>query len=120
MIHSIIYVLGMALTYSILGVIAALTGSLFGAALQNPYVLIAIAAILVGLALSMFDLYEIRVPTFLANFAGGARQGYFGTFFMGLTVGIVAAPCIGPFVLALLTFVGEKGDVILGFSMFLY
>jgi len=116
--HSILYVFGMAITYSILGVIAALTGSLFGAALQNPYVLIAIAVILVGLALSMFDLYEIRVPTFLANFAGGAKQGYFGTFFMGLTVGIVAAPCIGPFVLALITFVGEKGDVFLGFSMF--
>jgi thiol:disulfide interchange protein DsbD len=116
--HAIIYVFGMAITYSILGVIAALTGSLFGAALQNPYVLVAIALILIALALSMFDLYEIRVPTFLSNFAGGAKQGYFGTFFMGLTVGIVAAPCIGPFVLALLTFVGEQGDMILGFSMF--
>jgi thiol:disulfide interchange protein DsbD len=116
--HAILYVLGMAITYSILGVIAALTGNLFGAALQNPYVLIAIAFVLIALALSMFDLYEIRVPNFLSNFAGGAKQGYFGTFFMGLTVGIVAAPCIGPFVLALLTFVGEKGNVILGFSMF--
>ncbi len=118
LMHAIIYVLGMAITYSILGVIAALTGSLFGAALQNPYVLIVIAAILVGLALSMFDVYEIRMPTFLSNFAGGAKKGGFGTFFMGLTVGIVAAPCIGPFVLALLTFVGEKGDVVLGFWMF--
>jgi thiol:disulfide interchange protein DsbD len=118
LLHAIIYVLGMAITYSILGVIAALTGSLFGAALQNSYVLIVIAVILVGLALSMFDLYEIRVPAFLSNFAGGAKQGVFGTFFMGLTVGIVAAPCIGPFVLALLTFVGERGDVLLGFWMF--
>jgi len=116
--HAFIYVFGMAITYSILGVIAALTGSLFGAALQNPYVLVGIAIILVGLSLSMFDLYEIRVPAFLANFAGGAKQGFFGTFFMGLTVGIVAAPCIGPFVLALLTYVGEKGDVILGFWLF--
>ncbi|GAB4374391.1 MAG: protein-disulfide reductase DsbD [Calditrichia bacterium] len=117
-LHAIIYVLGMAVTYSVLGVIAALTGSLFGAALQNPYVLGAIAVILVALALSMFDLYEIRVPAFLSNFAGGARQGYFGTLFMGLTVGIVAAPCIGPFVLALLTYVGEKGSVLLGFWLF--
>jgi thiol:disulfide interchange protein DsbD len=116
--HAIIYVLGMAITYSILGVIAALTGSLFGAALQNPVVLIFIALVLVLLSLSMFDLYEIRVPAFLSNFAGGARKGYFGTFFMGLTVGIVAAPCIGPFVLALLTFVGERGDVFLGFWLF--
>jgi thiol:disulfide interchange protein DsbD len=117
-IHALIYVLGMAITYSILGVLAALSGNLFGAALQNPFVLVAIAIIMITLALSMFDLYEIRVPTFLTNFAGGAKQGYFGTFFMGLTVGIVAAPCIGPFVLALLTYVGERGDVVLGFSMF--
>jgi thiol:disulfide interchange protein DsbD len=116
--HAIIYVLGMAITYSILGVIAAITGSLFGAALQNPIVLIFIALVLVILSLSMFDLYEIRVPAFLSNFAGGAKKGYFGTFFMGLTVGIVAAPCIGPFVLALLTFVGERGDVFLGFWLF--
>ena len=116
--HAIIYVLGMAITYSILGVIAALTGSLFGAALQNPIVLIFIALVLVILSLSMFDLYEIRVPAFLSNFAGGAKKGYFGTFFMGLTVGIVAAPCIGPFVLTLLTFVGERGDVFLGFWLF--
>ncbi len=116
--HAIIYVLGMAITYSILGVFAALTGSLFGSALQNPTVLIIIAIILVGLALSMFDLYEIRVPAFLSNFAGGAKKGYFGSLFMGITVGIVAAPCIGPFVLALLTFVGERGDIILGFWLF--
>ncbi|MFZ0391315.1 MAG: protein-disulfide reductase DsbD [Calditrichia bacterium] len=118
LVHSLIYVLGMAITYSILGVFAALTGNLFGAALQNPVVLAIIAAILIGLALSMFDLYEIRVPVFLSNFAGGGRQGFFGTFFMGLTVGIVAAPCIGPFVLALLTYVGEQGSVLLGFWLF--
>lgn len=116
--HSILYVLGMAITYSILGMIAAFTGSLFGSALQNPLVLVGIALILVTLALSMFNLYEIRVPAFLSNFAGGARRGFLGTFFMGLTVGIVAAPCIGPFVLALLTYVGEKGNVLLGFWLF--
>jgi thiol:disulfide interchange protein DsbD len=116
--HAFLYLVGMALTYSILGLIAAFTGALFGAALQNPFVLLGIALVLVTLALSMFDLYELRVPLFLTNFAGGSRQGYLGSLFMGLTVGIVAAPCIGPFVLALLTYVGEKGDLLLGFSMF--
>lgn len=116
--HAVLYVLGMAITYSVLGLIAAFTGGLFGAALQNPVVLVGIAIVLVVLALSMFDLYEIRIPAFLSNFAGGSRQGYPGTFFMGLTVGIVAAPCIGPFVLALLTYVGEKGNPLLGFSLF--
>lgn len=116
--HAVIYVLGMAATYSVLGVIAAFTGSLFGVALQYPPVLIGIALIMVVLALSMFDVYELRMPASLNRFAGGSQKGYFGSFFMGLTVGIIAAPCIGPFVLGLLTYVGNKGNVFLGFSLF--
>jgi len=116
--HAIIYVLGMAVTYSTLGLVAALTGSLFGSAMQNPFVLVAIALVLVTLALSMFNVYEFRLPSFMTNLAGGRKKGLLGTFFMGLTVGIVAAPCIGPFVLGLLTYVGEKGDLLLGFLMF--
>lgn len=115
---SLMYVLGMAITYSVLGVFAALSGSILGAWLQNPLVLIFIAAVMVALALSMFGLYEIRVPTSLSNFAGQSKRGYFGTLFMGLTVGIIAAPCIGPFVLGLLTYVGKKGDPVMGFLMF--
>jgi thiol:disulfide interchange protein DsbD len=116
--HAILYVLGMAITYSVLGVIAALTGSLFGAALQNPIVLIVVAAVMVALALSMFNLYEFRLPSFLTRLAGGSQKGYPGTLLMGLTVGLVAAPCIGPFVLGLLTYVGGRGQVLLGFFMF--
>jgi thiol:disulfide interchange protein DsbD len=116
--HAAIYVLGMAVTYSVLGTVAALTGSMFGAALQYPEVLVAIAAVMVLLALSMFNVYEIRVPAFLNKFAGGSQKGFGGTFFMGLTCGIIAAPCIGPFVLGLLTYVGNRGSVLLGFSLF--
>jgi len=112
------YVLGMALTYSILGTIAALTGSMLGSALQEPAVLIFIALVLIGLSLSMFGLYEIRVPQSLAQIGGKSRQGVFGSLFMGLTVGIIAAPCIGPFVLSLLIYVGEKGNPFLGFWLF--
>jgi thiol:disulfide interchange protein DsbD len=117
---AMVYVLGMAAMYSSLGLVAALTGSILGTILQNEFVVIVVALVLVGLALSMFGLYEIRVPDRLSNLAGGAsgKQGAFGAFLMGLTVGIVAAPCIGPFVLALLTFVGESGNPVLGFSMF--
>jgi len=116
--HALLYILGMSITYSTLGVIAALTGSLFGGVLQNPFVLIGIAIILVTLALSMFNLYEFRLPFFLTNLAGGRKSGFLGTFLMGLTVGFVAAPCIGPFVVGLLTYVGEKSNVFLGFWMF--
>jgi len=117
-VHAVLYVLGMAATYSALGLIAALTGSLFGAALQSPFVLVGIALVMVALALSMFDLYEFRLPAFLTRMAGGRKKGFLGTLLMGLTVGFVAAPCIGPFVLGLLTYVGERGDALLGFLMF--
>ena len=115
---TLFYVLGMSITYSILGTIAATTGGLFGSALQNPWVILFIAGILVGLATSMFGLWELRMPTFLSRRTGQAKQGRWGALIMGLTVGIVAAPCIGPFVFGLLTYVGETGKPVLGFLMF--
>ncbi len=114
----VLYVLGMALTYSVVGVVTALSGAVFGALLQNPIVIVVIAAVFVVLALSMFGLYEIKAPDALVAKAGGARSGVFGAFFMGLTMGVVAAPCIGPFVLGLVTYVAAKGDVFYGFIMF--
>jgi thiol:disulfide interchange protein DsbD len=115
---ALIYVSGSALTYSLLGVIAAKSGELLGSSLQNPFVLIAIAAVFLLFAASMFGAFEIRVPVFLSNLAGGSKQGYWGALFMGLTVGIVAAPCVGPFVLSLLSYVAAQGDPVLGFLMF--
>ncbi len=111
------YVLGMATMYSALGVAAALSGRLFGAALQSPWVVGAVAAILVVLALSMFGLYDIRMPTALMQKAG-ARQGFAGAYGMGLLVGVVAAPCVGPVVLGLLAFVAATQDAALGFLFF--
>lgn len=115
---SLFYVLGMAITYSILGTVTALTGGLFGSALQNPFVLLFIAFVLVGLSLSMFGLYEIRMPAFITRIAGKSSQGVFGALLMGLTVGILAAPCIGPFIIGLLSYVGQKGNPVLGFWTF--
>jgi len=115
---AITYVLGMAITYSTLGVLAAMTGGLLGASLQNPLVLVIIALIFLVFAASMFGAFEIRIPAFLNRLAGGSKQGYVGSLFMGLTVGIVAAPCIGPFVLSLLTYVAAKGEAFTGFILF--
>jgi thiol:disulfide interchange protein DsbD len=117
-IMALVYVLGMSITYSVLGLVAALTGGLFGSLLQNPIVVAVIVLILLALALSMFGLFEIRIPQSIANFSGKNRQGYFGTALMGLTVGFIAAPCIGPFVLGLLVYVGQVGSAFLGFLMF--
>ena len=118
LVLALLYVLGMSITYSILGTVAAVTGGLLGAALQNPLVIAFIAAVLLALAASMFGVWEFRLPAFMARGTGRARRGYWGAVVMGLTVGIVAAPCIGPFVLGLLTWVGETGRPALGFLLF--
>ncbi len=111
------YVLGMSVTYSALGVFAALSGSLFGAWLQKPAVLVGIAAIVLALALSMFGLFEIQAPHFITD-RTGSKAGVAGALTMGFFVGFVAAPCIGPFVLSLLTYVAARGSAPLGFGLF--
>jgi thioredoxin:protein disulfide reductase len=117
-LHGILYMLGLAFTNASLGAVAALSGGLLGSALQNPVVLVVVAGILVGLATSFFGLWEIRIPSGLMRISAKSFGGYFGTFFMGLTLGVVAAPCLGPFILGLLTFVGQKGDPALGVLYF--
>ena len=116
--HGLCYLLGLALTNSILGVVAALTGGLMGAVLQNPVVLVAVAAVLVVFATSLFGLWELRLPSGLTQAPAKSYTGYFGSLFMGLTLGVVAAPCIGPFVLGLLTWVAGMGSPWLGFLVF--
>ena len=112
-----VYVLGMATMYSALGVAAALSGRLFGVALQSPWVLGVVALVLVLLAFSMFGYYDIQMPTALMQKAG-ARKGFAGAYAMGLLVGVVAAPCVGPVVLGLLAFVAATQDALLGFLFF--
>jgi len=111
------YFIGIALTYSVLGVLAALGGAIFGGALQNPIVVVVIVLVLLALAASMFGAWEIRPPAWAMQASGG-RSGMLGALIMGLLMGIIAAPCIGPFVIGLLTFVGQKGDPVFGFFVF--
>lgn len=118
LLMALLYILGLALVNSLLGTLAALSGGLLGAFMTNPIVLITIAGIMVAMALSMFGLYEFGAPNFLLNLTGGSRSGYFGALFMGLTMGVVAAPCIGPFVIGLLTYVAAVGKPLFGFLMF--
>lgn len=118
LLHGLLYVGGLALTNSILGLSAALSGGLLGSALQHPWVLIFVACVMVALAASFFGLWELRLPHRLTTAASKSYGGFFGTFFMGLTLGIVAAPCIGPFILGLLTYVGQTGDPFIGFIYF--
>jgi thiol:disulfide interchange protein DsbD len=111
------YVGGLVVMYSALGVVAALSGKIFGSWLQHPAVLIGFALLMLILASSMFGAWEMTVPKFIANRSGG-RAGLAGAAVMGLFVGIVAAPCVGPVVVALFTLVAEVGKPLLGFVMF--
>ncbi|HKA25407.1 MAG TPA: cytochrome c biogenesis protein CcdA [Candidatus Eisenbacteria bacterium] len=116
---ALVYMLGIAVTYSVLGVVAAFTGSLFGAALQNPIVDIAIALVLVIMALSLFGLYELQVPSsLLSRLSGNSFTGLAGVFFSGLLVGLFAAPCTGPTTVALLAVVAQSGKPLFGFLVF--
>jgi len=116
--HGACYIGGLSLTNSILGVTAALTGSLMGALLQNPIVLVLIALVMMLFAASLFGFWELKLPAGLTQAASKSYTGYFGTLFMGITLGVVAAPCIGPFVLGLLTWVASMGSPWLGFLIF--
>ncbi|MCE5315007.1 MAG: protein-disulfide reductase DsbD [Armatimonadota bacterium] len=111
------YVLGLALTYSTLGAVAATTGGVFGSAMQSPMVIVGIAALLVLLSMSMFGLYELKPPAFVANRSSG-KDGVLGALMMGLVFGIVAAPCVGPVVLGLLLYVANLGSPLMGFVLF--
>jgi len=117
-IHGTCYIGGLAITNSVLGVTAALSGGLLGGLLQNPLVLALVAAIIIFFASSLFGFWEIRLPYALSQAASKSYSGYFGSFFMGLTLGVVASACIGPFILGLLAWVAAIGNIWIGFSIF--
>lgn len=117
---ALVYLTGIVFMYSVLGVMAAYTGDLFGSWLQSPWVLAGIGVLIFLLSLSMFGLYELQPPAWMMQKLGKTQQasGYIGHFLSGLLVGIFAAPCIGPPIIALLAFVGAQGSPVFGFFAF--
>jgi len=113
-----LYVLGIAVTYSALGVGAALTGQAFGSVMQNGWVMGGVALVLAAMAASMFGAFELSLPASvqlrLGKVGGAGRAGAFG---MGLVAGVIAAPCTGPVLAAALTFIAAKGSVGLGLGI---
>ena len=111
------YVNGMCLTYTILGVTFASIGKAgdFGTQLASPYVVFPLAILFVALALSMFGAFDLNLPASWQaklNTVGG--KGYGGAFAMGLVGGLIAAPCTGPFLAGLLTYVATTANVVGG------
>ena len=112
-----VYVLGIVVSYSVLGTVAAATHALFGFLLQNVVVLVAVALLIAALAASMWGLFEIPTPAFVSR-VGQSKRGLAGALLMGLTMGLVSAPCIGPFIVGLLAYVARVGSLGLGFVLF--
>ena len=119
---SLVYVFGIVLTYSILGVAVASTGAVFGQIMANPWVIGFISVILCSLGLSMFGVFEIRLPSSVQNklnTVGGT--GFIGAFAMGTVAGVIAAPCTGPALAAVLAYIATTQSVLIGFwLMFTY
>ena len=116
---SVAYVLGMAITYAVAGVVAGLSGSLLSTALQNPWVLGAFAIVFVLLALSMFGLYELQLPasaqsalTAKSNRLPGGK--FIGVTFMGILSALIVGPCVAAPLAAALGYIGKEGNVALG------
>jgi thiol:disulfide interchange protein DsbD len=110
------YVCGLALFYAFLGLLAGLTGSLFGTVSSSPWARLAIGNLLLLFALAMLDVIPIAAPQRLARWAGELGGGsYPAVFLLGATSGIVAAPCGAPAFAVVLTWVASTGSGVLGF-----
>jgi thioredoxin:protein disulfide reductase len=117
---SVTYVFGIAVMYSILGIAVASTGAVFGQIMANPFVIGFVTLFLVALGLSMLGVFELQLPVAMQNklnTVGGA--GFPGAFAMGTVAGIIAAPCTGPALAAVLTYVATTGSLFLGFWLML-
>jgi len=112
---SLTLVLGMAVTYTSLGVAAARTGAAFGAFAQAPGFLIPVSLLFGLFALSLLGAFELNLPQGLqARLQGGPRKGFAGAFLMGLVLGPLSAPCVGPFIGTVLVAIAKDGRVLLG------
>ncbi len=112
------YVIGLALVYSLLGLLAGLSGTLFGTVSANPWLAFGMANLLLVAALAMLDVIPVRLPASLAarsaSVGEGGRAG--GAFLMGAASGLVAAPCSAPVMAAVLTWVSRTKSAALGFT----
>lgn len=117
---SMVYVQGMAITYSILGLVVASAGMKYQAALQHPAVLIVLAILFFVLSLSMFGLYELKLPASwqekMNRFSNNQKGGnVVGVFIMGIISGLVASPCTTAPLSGALVYVAQTGDLLQGF-----
>jgi thiol:disulfide interchange protein DsbD len=113
---TLVYVLGLALVYSLLGLLAGLSGTLFGTVSSSPWALFIMGNLLLVFGLALLDVFTMNAPARLMAWSGRlASDSVAGVFALGATSGLVAAPCGAPAFAAVLTFVSTTGSAVLGF-----
>ena len=114
---SVLYVLGIAITYSLMGVLAAASGQMFGSFISSPFVIGLVCVVFLAMALSLFGLYEIQPPAFIRDRLAGDLHvhGYSSAFIYGVIAGLVASPCVGPVLVGVLTYIAQTQNLWLGF-----
>ncbi|MFO7890484.1 MAG: protein-disulfide reductase DsbD [bacterium] len=117
-ILSLFYVLGIAVTFSILGILAARTGMIFGSISTHPAVLVIISLIFLIMGLSLVGLFVLQIPSSLASKLQSKKgKGFLGAFLTGLVAGLVISPCISPILVVILAWVAKSGSLIMGASL---
>lgn len=116
---SLSYVIGIGITYALLGVIAARTGSLFGSFISHPLVIISMSLVFLAMGLSLLGLFEIQAPSFIRNKANNSQgnHGYWSAFSSGLLAGVIASPCVGPVLVGILAYIAKTQSSFLGFVL---
>lgn len=113
---SLVFVTGVAFIYSILGLLASLTGEIFGAVSSNPIAHIFVGLVIVGFGLSMLGVFKISLPA-LFKLPVPKKGGYFSTFLLGLSSGLVISPCITPVLGSILFYLTTKKNILYGATL---
>lgn len=116
---SFIYVTGIAIAYSILGLIASLTGSIFGRISTHPITYLAVGAVIIFFGLSMFELFNLPFFQITGEAHLGKKGGYFSTFVFGLSSGLVISPCLAPVLGSILVYIGTRSNILYGMTLLL-
>ncbi|EDZ62009.1 Thiol:disulfide interchange protein dsbD precursor [Sulfurimonas gotlandica GD1] len=113
---SMVYVLAMAVAYTVAGVLAGLFGSNLQAALQTPWVIYSFSGVFVALALSMFGFYELKLPDSLVSKVSSSKHksGFIGVAIMGFLSALIVGPCVAAPLAGALVYIGQTGDAVLG------
>lgn len=115
---SLCYALGMAVSYTLLGCFAALTGRLFGEIQTNPWIYLIVGNVCILLGLSMFDVFFFPMPSFLNRFQPkGQSKGLIGSFLVGFASGFIVGPCTAPVLGVLLSYVATRQSILYGTSL---